>query len=138
MDHKLERWQIQFAFCRNHLHMGIQYTRMSKKNIDKNNKIKVLKCLHCFHELCIQRWLLQGPFFTGGIAQCPLCRKTIVSETNLFDRNWFNFACTDMCVKELTPLTTSPIVLSLSWKAGNTWNLDTSLNLKNTQTNIMP
>ena len=74
-DHKLERWQIQFAFCRNHLHMGIQYTRMSKKNINTKMKFKcgvpglstLLFCARIKHAYSNSIWELHYRFL-GWIA----------------------------------------------------------------------
>ena len=49
-------------------------------NCDKNEKVILLKCGHCFHEQCLKSW-----YKSSVQKNCPVCRETLEI------KNYYNF-----------------------------------------------
>lgn len=44
------------------------------EDYEADEEVRVLKCLHCFHQGCVDRWL------SDGANTCPACRKAGVEK----------------------------------------------------------
>ncbi|KAK8664473.1 hypothetical protein V6N13_084262 [Hibiscus sabdariffa] len=55
---------------------GVEYCVVCMSKVSKGEKLRWLRCRHCFHDSCIDAWLKVG-------TTCPICRADVAPKRSI-------------------------------------------------------